>query len=357
MPTIYVKPSVINFTNNRERVKVKVVADYTLASATISLPSWITATGLSGSTLTLTGNKGYFYVEPTEGEVNQQYNSAITITAGAVSTSVIAVWYRDAEYISINEIVNDLDVLRTDTCYYSDVPRRTLLLHAQRGVQSMAIESFSRPRFKHYILDDTGRITKPFDMIKLIKAHWVDSIGKLHDIYVNDKLNYSWNYKLDSNNALILDQAGYPILTSNTSPKYTNNSDVYFTDAEIAAGSRTVINAGKSTAGQYSIDYQGNNIVFSNVPSEHIVLEYISDPLLDSQLGDGNDLRVPRMYRQALENYIYWKSVSRKPDIPKNELMYAEKEYYNEYRKARLHSINYADIVSAIKVGRNPLKW
>lgn len=267
----------------------------------------------------------------------------------------------------MSEIVDDILVASPDDSYIMPIDRFKLLVHAKRGLQEMTFDSLRRPRFAEYILDNTGRITKPFDMVNLIRAYYVDDKGKMIAIYTDPKKNYSYSYKRGSDNELILDQGGYPIETTGQTPvpdkttTGTSNSVVnsYGDYSMFSLGNRKGFEGGvKSTSGQYKIDIQGNAIVFSDVPNNYIVLEYVSDPLVLDQIDGKQELSVPKYFRQAMENWIYWKAIERRRNVPETAKYSARVEYYNEYRKARRRkSSNIQELVQAVKTGRNFLGW
>jgi hypothetical protein len=354
---VNVNPKVVNFHNNRTSVKITAVADVGVTELSLTVPTWVEAYGdnITGSTLTITDRIGIFYVRPKEGFVDKQYGSGLLLEDDTTSVTVVCLFTPDAGMIDIKDVVNDLQIASFEDSYYNDAPKHVMMQHAKRWVQEANISSFGTPRFMEFVLGDDNSITKPFDMIKLIRAYWVDGNGKLNIIYKNKSANYSSNYKLDSDGALILDQAGYPILTTGQTPKPNSNSDNAWYEGVSGVGEYFVAGGQKSRGGEYAIDEQGDRLVFADTPSKNIVLEYLSNPLLD--FGDKQKITIPLVFRQALENYIYWRIVCRRANVPKNELFNAEREYYNEYRKARNRYADVTEVVQAMKSIRNPVKW
>ena len=355
---VSVKPSVVNFNNSKSLVKITAVAEVGVTELSVTLPSWVEAHGdsISGSTLTITSRVGEFYVKPKEGYVDKQYGSGILIedVANATSASVVCLYTPDAGMIDINDVVNDMMVSAFEDSYYNDAPKHVLQQHARRWVQE-ANFSFGKPRFMEYVLGEDNSIVKPFDMVKLLRAFWVDDNGGLNIIYKNNSANYSSNYILDSNGALILDQAGYPMLSVGQTPKPKGSGVNQWEEVYGIAGEYFIAGGIKARGGEYAIDEQGDRLVFSDVPSNNIVLEYLSDPLL--AMGDKQKIYIPLVFRQTLENYIYWRVISRRANIPKNELLNAEREYYNEYRKAKSRNADITEVIQAMKSIRNPIKW
>jgi hypothetical protein len=83
---------------------------------------------------------------------------------------------------------------------------------------------------------------------------------------------------------------------------------------------------------QFNIDEENGLIVLgSEFKRSDVILEYVVDPLACE--CDTHSIHI--FCQQALEDYIYWKAVSKRKDTPANEKMRARQEYYNQKRVAR----------------------
>lgn len=88
-----------------------------------------------------------------------------------------------------------------------------------------------------------------------------------------------------------------------------------------------------NSLGHYSIDKELGTVDFSsNVSTSDIYIDYISNP----KLVDG-DFWVHPSLETPIKNYIYWKKIHRKSNIPRAEKEYAKKEYYDSKQAARVN--------------------
>ena len=69
-----------------------------------------------------------------------------------------------------------------------------------------------------------------------------------------------------------------------------------------------------------------------------IILEYISNDLVHPKFGE---VMVHIHAEEALRSYIYWKSISRKRNLPPTEKLAARSEYYNNKRLARARMLKF----------------
>lgn len=87
-----------------------------------------------------------------------------------------------------------------------------------------------------------------------------------------------------------------------------------------------------SSVGFCNVDEANGIIVLgSEVKQDEIILEYIVDPVKCE--CDVHAIHV--FCQQALEDYIYWKAIDKKMNVPANEKARARREYYNQKRLAR----------------------
>ena len=99
------------------------------------------------------------------------------------------------------------------------------------------------------------------------------------------------------------------------------------------------IGGGNNANGYYRVDYENNVIQFSSTCSgKRIVLEYISNDLVHPKFGE---VMVHVHAEEALRSYIYWKSISRKRNLPPTEKLAARSEYYNNKRLARARMLKF----------------
>jgi len=101
--------------------------------------------------------------------------------------------------------------------------------------------------------------------------------------------------------------------------------------------------------GKYKIDKELGIIHFgAGMDADTILLEYISDGVTD--LPEAK-IKVHKFAYEAIDNYIYWKLIERRRNVPFNESIRAEKEYKKSKLKARrrLNTLREDEIMQIIK--------
>lgn len=370
MSYIYSKPSIIDFGRENETVTIKVSADSDSA-ITISVPDWVTP---STTTLTLTGTpyQGSFTVRPTTGVLTEKSSTQIILTGttSAETSEIQAIYSYDATLTPIDEIIDDMMLQSTYDDYLKPMSRHQLRSIANKGIRMFSFDGMQKRRMSEFYLDDTGRIDRPFDMVKLLKAYYVDSNGFLVQIYTSDNMNRSYTYVQDEDSYLVTDQNGYvlesegltPQISKSTSPSFeslTSEYSDYYRLNDYRLGGIYGMQGGKeSYAGKHAVDEVGGQIIFADVPTDYIVLEYLSDPIILHNQGlSMGKLSVHKFFRQAMESYIYWNAIKRRSRVPMNEKQRAEREYYNEFRLARRRMVDMEAVYQALKTRFKYLKF
>ena len=373
MSSVSVKPLIIDFGTQSESVTVKVTASIDVTRIVVTVPDWVDLGGMtSGTYLNLSTSGvvkyGQFTVTPKSGVLKeispeQIEISAIDATLAEVAQTETQIMFSyDVEMTSVDEIIDDMMTQMTDDDFLKPTRKHQLMSIATRGIRMFSFDGMQKERLVEFKLDDSGRIDKPFDMVKLLRVFYVDQNGYLVPIYKNRHLNRSWGDKQDENGYLITDQNGYILQQqglvtqpSKASEPYSNTlttilSDYYRLDDYRRGGLYGIQGGTESYSGKYMIDEVGNQIILADVPSDDIVIEYMSDPVLlhNSGLSMGK-LRVHKFYREAIEAYIYFNAIKRRRNVPMNEKQRAEIEYYNELRKARRRFVNMDEVYQALK--------
>ena len=102
--------------------------------------------------------------------------------------------------------------------------------------------------------------------------------------------------------------------------------------------------------GDYRINLDQNRIELDTSRSySEVVLEYISDPALDTNPSS-------HVYaEEAVRSFAYYKLIERKASVPAGEKARARKEAYNEMRKAKARLSNFTK-EEALRVIRKNFK-
>ena len=363
MSNVVAKPSIIDFGYEKETVKIKVSASSDISSVTITVPDWVETTGLSAGVLSLSAvgaiNQGSFYITPANGIFTEKVSHAITIDGTLDSSQVQVLWTYDASMMSLDDIIDDMMVQRTEDSFLMPLKKHQLMSIASRGMRLFSFDGMQKRRLVEAKLDDTGRIPFPFDMIKLIRASVVDENGYLSPIYTDDNMNRAWSHVLDENGYLVTDQNGYAIDATGLTPQSGNTGSNYSGSYKYSEGRQYGVSGGVSTSsGAHAVDLVGHEMVFADTPSDNIVIEYLSDPILlhNSGIVEGG-LGVHKFYQGAMEAFIYWTAISKRSNVPMNEKIRAEQDYVNQDRLAKRRFINLDEIFQATKAGVKHMKY
>lgn len=369
MSSVAAKPAIIDFGYEKETIKVKVATSADISSVTITVPDWIELTGTNSGVLTLTDHKGFFYISPKSGIFEEKTSHAITIDGTLASTQTQVLWSYDASMMSLDDLIDDLMVQMTDDHLLKPLKKHQLMSIASRGLREFSFDGMQKRRLLEVKVDDTGRVPFPFDMIKLIQASVVGEDGFISPIYTDDRLNASWSHKQDQNGYLVTDQNGYAIDVTGLAPKPEkttqpdglSGSDYsgYYRYGDGTNGRQYGISGGiESFSGKKSIDFVGNEIVFADTPTDYVVLEYLSDPILlhNSGIKEGK-LGVHKFYQAAMESFIVWNGIKNRANVDMNSKVRAEQDYINQKRLGDRRFINLDDIFQSMKAGIKHMKY
>jgi len=177
-----------------------------------------------------------------------------------------------------------------------------------------------------------------------VRLSLVKPDGYLIPIFVNKRLNISYQYLRDNENDIIFDDLGYPIKTQGSRRSSqdeanrirqcwfcTDSCDREYWYQNAYYG---VTGGQESYTGAYRWDADAKEFLMDLVPKEFktVILEYISDPILAEK--DTTKLRIHKYMQSVIETGIYYKFIDKMRNVPMGEKERARREYYNEIRKA-----------------------
>ena len=269
------------------------------------------------------------------------------------------------QYVSVNQIINDMLATVDSDDYISKVPRYTLLYHAYRGVRELYYDVVREVRAVQITIGDSLTMVLPRDYVNYVRISLVDGNGNLMPMACNSETSLAEQYLQDSNDQLLFDNEGCILTADGNSPMPQNqvvDDSVFinnFYQYAVYQGQLSSFNPNANLAnyypnGSYRIDKERGVIQFgSNVTSREVVLEYISDGLFTSaceQTGE-SDIKIHKFAEQCLINYIYWANIKMKRNVPANEKERAKKDYYNQRRltKRRISGVKLNDLLQAFK--------
>lgn len=246
------------------------------------------------------------------------------------------------QYVILEDIVNNYIMSGQDDDFTANVDRRKVLFQARRAFRELYFDAIQEIRGIELDLSPTLTVTLPPDFINYVRISWVDGLNKLHPMSVNNKLNIAAEYLQDKDFQILFDEDGCPLESENVGLEIpTDLADL------IADGVKgyqfcgdTTFQPNKnysedfSSSGGYRIDKNKGIIIFgSEVFGKSIVLEYISDGLYTGCEGRPEaDLRIHKFAEDAVYNWIYWKLIERRRNVPANAKVLARKEWFNSRR-------------------------
>ena len=282
-----------------------------------------------------------------------------------------------AQYVTLREVVNDLLISIGEDSQHNFLRYFRL---GMNGVRELHYDALQEVRAIQLPVDSTYKINLPNDYVNYIRVSILDNnnfvvpLGRNSD-YLNIADKHTTTPPFYNGNQTEVDAKTYPVLQG-VWMNYDSNSTSNFLDSEggIAkeGGDMTSYNdptnlqdvqqdyaihydneeygfyglgGGNNRKGYYRIDPQGRTIQFSsNLASKNIILEYISDGIINAQ---GYEIEVPRIASEALSSFIYWKSIEKVRTVTGRGITNYEKErarqeYYNQKRllKSRIMKFN-----------------
>jgi hypothetical protein len=227
----------------------------------------------------------------------------------------IAGKYVDLNYI-VNSVMNQID---SDDRDYA-----RLYQIGVTGLRELWFDVAGNVKTVLLAKNANNTVTLPTDYINWSKVGILTQDGKVFTLALNKSITL-YN---DTNTNRVVSPGSFIEggLFKIDSPDYHN----YWTEGM----NYNLFGLGGSVAdvAQFNIDEENGLIVLgSEFKRSDVILEYVVDPLACE--CDTHSIHI--FCQQALEDYIYWKAISKRKDTPANEKMRARQEYYNQKRVAR----------------------
>ena len=171
------------------------------------------------------------------------------------------------DYTSIDEVVNDFQLMMDDTSYDKDAQIYQLRLLALQGLRELKFDAEQEvKRVQRSVSSSSLLITLPSDFVKLLRVGYKNS----NDEFVS--LGYKSNLSLS---ASVTPQIG--------NNNFDENNPYYHTDV----GRKFGVGGGNNTLGYYRLNRIENTISFSSdLAGKTIFMEYISDGIGSVQPRD-----------------------------------------------------------------------
>jgi hypothetical protein len=250
------------------------------------------------------------------------------------------------QYVTLEDVVNNFIMSGQDDDFTSNVDRYKVLYQARRAFRELYFDVAQDIKAVALELNSNLMITLPQDYVGYVRISWLDSEGGLHPMAMDNTLSIAAGYLQDNEYAILFDADGNIIEESPQSE--TKNNSFHFSLENFNPN----VDLSKSyTKGSFVVDKSNGFIKFgSEVFGKVVVIEYISDGMFTNAEGS-TDLKIHKFTETAVYDWIYWKLIERRRNVPANEKMRARKEWFNSRRlsKRRLSTIKAEDLRQVLK--------
>lgn len=284
------------------------------------------------------------------------------------------------QYVTLESIINDYAMSRDEDDYTSLVPRYKILYQARRAFRELYFDVTQEIRAIELDLSHTLTVTLPPDFVNYVRVSWVhtnQSTGEkqLIPMAMDNKISIAEVYLQDHNYDILFDSNGCVLQSDNNGlPLNPDTGEPYLTDdiedrdlRECSTVSSYTFcdkfEPNKNMAnvfanGKYRMNKNEGTISFgSDAFGKSIVLEYISDGLYTGCEGrPEEDLRIHKFAEDAVLDFIFYRLIKNRRNVPAVEKQRARKEYFNSRRitKRRMNTLRKAELLQSFK-GAN--KW
>lgn len=273
------------------------------------------------------------------------------------------------QFITLEDIVNNYIMSGQDDDFTSSVERYKVLFQARRAFRELYFDVIQEIKGIALELSPTLTVTLPPDFVNYVRISWIGSDGLLKPMAKNDKISIAKDYLQSHDYEILFSEDGCALeatkeglpLDPTTGEAYSNNEIVEAQFGWKFDNKSFQPNKNFSSVyanGSYIIDKNSGLIRFgSEVFGKTIVLEYISDGLYTGCEGKSEaDLSIHKFAEDAIYNFMYFKLIERRRNVPANAKVLARKEWFNSRRicKRRMDTIR-ADELRQVFKGSN--KW
>jgi len=278
--------------------------------------------------------------------------------------------YGNYQYITLEDMVNNFIMSGSEDDFTSGTPRHKVLFQTRKAFGELYSNAMREIKGIQLELSPQLNVALPPDFVNYVRISWVDAEGNLRTMAENNKMDISRVYLQGNNYEILFDDEGCPLESFNEgldlNPE-TGEAAIQDTNthSKCAWGYRFTgnFNPNKNFSNEYAngfyrIDKNNGLIHFgSDAFGKHIVLEYISDGLYTGCEGrPEEELRIHKFAETAVYDWVYWKLIERRRNVPANEKQRARFEWFNSRRlvKRKMNTIRASELRQTFK-GSN--KW
>jgi len=235
-----------------------------------------------------------------------------------------------SKYITIKDIVNDLQLMIDDTSYDKDAHIYQIRMLALQGLRELTFDAEQIVKTIDKTIDSNLTVSTPNDLVDIKRIGFLDDKNVFYPLSKDNDLSISAATKSDRIGG----------------SKDDENNPYYHTDL----GKKFGVGGGQNSLGYYRHNRFNDHIYFSsNLQGKTVYLEYIADTAAST------NPKIHVFCEEALRCYVYYKYIQRKRGVPANEKQMAKRAYYNEKRLARARMMNFSK-EQAMQVSRKAFK-
>ena len=254
-----------------------------------------------------------------------------------------------ANQIKLNEVIRELLLETQDPDSYLHGTTETLVMfHVRNAFTHLMAAGEIRGNVLSLSIELIAgwRLPLPEDFMKFIALYGVNGQdGKLHPLFLDNRIIISGGYLLDSDGEILFDNNGVPLMDRTQTYPAPNAGEVnyplesYDVNSSYQSGfygRRYNLKSGVETAnGQYRLDLKNRLFTITESPYTTFVLDYVADPsyYTNNKIGD---VLIFKSWKDAVKALAYFELISRRRSVPMNEKLLAEKQKNILIKKAKL---------------------
>ena len=269
------------------------------------------------------------------------------------------------QYVTLEDIVNNFVMSGDQDDYTANSDPYKVMFQGRRAFRELYFDAMQEIKGIRLELSPQLKVVLPPNFVNFVRISWIDDNGLLHPMAENTSMDISKEYLQDNNYDLLFDSEGCVLegtqneislnpVTGEASIPDSNTISAESYHFQFCANGHFQPNKNLSDSypnGFYRIDKNNGLIHFgSDAFGKEIVLEYISDGLYTGCEGR-EDLRIHKFAETAVYDWIYWKLIERRRNVPANEKMRARKEWFNSRRitKRRVTTLRASELRQTFK--------
>ena len=237
--------------------------------------------------------------------------------------------------IPLSSIVNDY-LLSREVNDFDTANQKQLMMYGKQAIRDeigLGLSAYVKS-VKLDVDTSLNIVQFPNDYIEYTKIGVLDDNCRVQTLGLNEKINFAGTIAVDGGGDPILDANGIETLNpKDCTPSRTNEgvNGLFFNNyyENFNNGRLFGLGGGNNARGYYRFNEMDNRIELnSQFTGDTIILEYIADESMTS------DPQVPVEAEDFVRNYLYFRGISRKNNVPVSEKQRAEMAVSNSMKMA-----------------------